>query len=104
MKPTLEMIQRTYWWPNTYKQEQSLLEKCDLLGIVVILLKDSLSLSGLKILSKVRKKSWVNPLLYFQLQTLRLLIKKVKFLKFDRVLKNDRLLGWKTKKVEITSF
>ena len=30
MRPTLEMIQRTYWWPNMYKQVQSLVEKCDL--------------------------------------------------------------------------
>ena len=30
MRPTLEMIQRTYWWPNMYKQVQSPVEKCDL--------------------------------------------------------------------------
>jgi hypothetical protein len=30
MRPTLEMIQRTYWWPNMYKQVPSLVEECDL--------------------------------------------------------------------------
>jgi len=30
MRPTLQMIQRTYWWPNMYKQIQSVVEKCDL--------------------------------------------------------------------------
>jgi len=30
LRHTLEMIQRTYWWPNMYKQVSSLVEKCDL--------------------------------------------------------------------------
>ena len=29
MIPTLEMIQRTYWWQFMYKQVQSLLQKCN---------------------------------------------------------------------------
>jgi len=27
MRPTLKMIQRTFWWPNMYKQVQALVEK-----------------------------------------------------------------------------
>jgi len=30
IRPTPETIQRTYLWPNMYKQVESLLEKCDL--------------------------------------------------------------------------
>jgi len=30
MRPSVEMIERAYRWPNMYKQVQSLVEKCDL--------------------------------------------------------------------------